>query len=240
MHRARTRPPDGRRVGRHQIDHARALPYAGTVAGAPLGAARAAGGGLFLALAHIAHCLQHLRRRLDVGQPQRDRMEPLVTRSALDQLHAQPIGIAKRDAALAHPRERPLEVDHVGRQRLHARFEIRYGVAKCACHARACPTGSSIDEGEEGQNRSRRSVLVAVVQMVGARIVEIHRTLDQPLRQRADIEVEVRLRRAADRGHVMQPGNGGLRTAVEIAHDRSPNSIPSHSRALNRPGFIGG
>src|SRR5690606_18589155 len=58
--------------------------------------------------------------------------------------------------------------------------------------------------GEEGQQCSGFAGLVAVVQVVCARIVEVHGGLHQPQPESAQIEVDVALWITTDRGDVVQ------------------------------------
>jgi hypothetical protein len=56
---------------------------------------------------------------------------------------------------------------------------------------------------EEGEDRAGLTCLVAVVQVVGAGIVEVDGFLDEPETERAGVEVEVAARGSSDRRHVM-------------------------------------
>src|SRR5258705_9599122 len=56
---------------------------------------------------------------------------------------------------------------------------------------------------EERHDAPRRPHLVAVVEMVGLRIVEVHRALHEPEPEQPAIEVEVPLRVTRDRGDVV-------------------------------------
>jgi hypothetical protein len=57
--------------------------------------------------------------------------------------------------------------------------------------------------GEEGQDRTGLAGLVAVVEVIGAGVVEVDGLLDQAQPENAGVKVEVALGRAGDGGHVM-------------------------------------
>jgi hypothetical protein len=60
--------------------------------------------------------------------------------------------------------------------------------------------------GEECDQRARLAGLVAVVQVVGAGVVEVDHRLHQPQAQHGVVKVRVGLRFSGDRGHMVQPG----------------------------------
>src|SRR5207245_11131341 len=69
--------------------------------------------------------------------------------------------------------------------------------------ARRLAPVSRAGPGEEGHDAARIADLVAEVEMVGLRIVEIHGALHQPEAEHAHVEVEVLLRVTRDRGDVV-------------------------------------
>src|SRR6267143_694890 len=69
--------------------------------------------------------------------------------------------------------------------------------------------GSGAGPGEEGHDASRSAHLIAVVEMVCLRIVEIHGALDEPEAEQPHVEVEVALGVARDRGDVMDAEHAG-------------------------------
>src|SRR5436190_20613453 len=56
---------------------------------------------------------------------------------------------------------------------------------------------------KEGQNCSGASCLVAIIEVIGAGIIEVHRLLDEAQPERARIEVEISRRPARYCGYVM-------------------------------------
>jgi len=72
-------------------------------------------------------------------------------------------------------------------------------------HPRAGMTGARARELEEGEDRARSAGLVAVVQVVDVRRVEVHRLLHESQPERTGVEVDVALRVGRDRGDVVQP-----------------------------------
>src|ERR1700704_3299335 len=68
-------------------------------------------------------------------------------------------------------------------------------------------TASRIRPGEKSQNAARRSGLVAEIEMIGCRIVEVHGALDEPHAEDTGIEIEISLRIARDTGNVMNAGS---------------------------------
>src|SRR5881396_1330776 len=78
----------------------------------------------------------------------------------------------------------------------------------------ACPLapGSRAGPGEEGHDAPRSADLIAEVEMVGLRIVEIHGALHQPEAEQPHVEVEVLLLVTRDRGDVMD--------AEDACHDQ--------------------
>ena len=88
--------------------------------------------------------------------------------------------------------------------------------------------------GEERQQAGRPARLVAVVEVVGVRRVEVHRLLDQPQAEHRGVEVDVPLRVAGDRGDVVQA----------VGRDRAhgnllPDAAGGRSCTRNYPGIRG-
>jgi hypothetical protein len=72
-------------------------------------------------------------------------------------------------------------------------------------HARATRRGML--PRKEGQDRAGVADLVAIIEMVGARIVEVDRLLDEAEPEGARIEIQVTPGVAGNRGHVMNAGH---------------------------------
>src|SRR5690606_12424513 len=76
---------------------------------------------------------------------------------------------------------------------------------------RTLPAAPRARPGEEGHDRPGRADLVAEVEVVGLRVVEVHRALDEPQPEEPDVEIEVPLRIARDRGDVVDAEDLGHR-----------------------------
>src|SRR5580658_5441270 len=61
---------------------------------------------------------------------------------------------------------------------------------------------------EEREDRSRMSDLVAVIQVVGPRIIKVDRLLDEAQPERTGVEVEIAVGPSRDSGHVMDARHG--------------------------------
>ena len=68
------------------------------------------------------------------------------------------------------------------------------------------PARARLLPGEEGQDRAGLAGLVAVIEVIGAWIVEVDGLLDQPQAERPGVEIEVPARGARDAGDVMDAG----------------------------------
>src|SRR6266496_2197303 len=81
--------------------------------------------------------------------------------------------------------------------------------------------------GEEGQDAAGRADLVAEVEVIGLRVVEVHRTLDQAEPEQAGVEIQVSLRVTRDGGDVMKAEDAGHDTLCACAStNQSHWSIP--------------
>ena len=61
---------------------------------------------------------------------------------------------------------------------------------------------------DKRDDRAGRSRLVAIIKVIGGRVVEIHRFLDQPQTEQTAVKIVVGLRIARDRTDVMETGEG--------------------------------
>src|SRR3954447_18100709 len=69
--------------------------------------------------------------------------------------------------------------------------------------AHSDPTRGHMLPGEERQDRAGLARLIAIVEAVGARIIEVDGLLDQPQSEDAGVEVEVAACGTCDRRHVV-------------------------------------
>src|SRR6476620_943689 len=90
----------------------------------------------------------------------------------------------------------------------------RYREGRGLRQAETAATGGSMLPRKERQNCPGASCLVAIIEVIGAGIIEVHRLLDKAQPQRARVEVEISGRLARYRGYVMD------------ASHRSPLSPP--------------
>src|SRR5437899_6325444 len=104
-----------------------------------------------------------------------------------------------------HLLPRPLKRDSVTHQPLDPESQRarQHGERRDGDLARPLAPGSRAGPGEEGHDAPRIADLIAEVEMVGLRIVEVHGALHQPETEQPHVEVEVLLRVTRDRGDVM-------------------------------------
>jgi len=72
--------------------------------------------------------------------------------------------------------------------------------------AAALSSPSRIRPGEKSENAARSSSYVAEVEVIGGRIVEVYRALDQPEAEGAGVEIQISLGVARNAGDVMNTG----------------------------------
>ena len=82
---------------------------------------------------------------------------------------------------------------------------------------------AGLSDREEGQDRPRLPRLVAVIEVVGAWIVEVDGLLHEPQAQNLPVEIEVALGRTGEGRDVVDPVCG---------HDRVSSAVPSRRRSL--------
>ena len=118
-----------------------------------------------------------------------------------DELQHQPIVVLEGN----HLPRRPLKRDSVTHQPLDPESQCarQHGERRDGDLARPLAPGSRAGPGEEGHDAPRIADLIAEVEMVGLRIVEVHGALHQPETEQPHVEVEVLLRVTRDRGDVM-------------------------------------
>src|SRR3954454_17669817 len=86
---------------------------------------------------------------------------------------------------------------------------------------------------EEGQKRRRATLLIAVVEVVGVRGVEVDGLLDQSQPEHLGVEVDVALRLGCDRGDMVQP----VRTDVGHRRYLLRNTGPAGGGLGSAPDF---
>ncbi len=140
---------------------------------------------------------------------------PRLGPGAADELEHQPVVVPEGN----HLPRRPLVCDSVTHQPLDPESQCAWEHGEGRDGDLACPLapGSRAGPREEGHDAPRTTDLVAEVEMVRLRIVEIHGALDQPEAEQPHVEVEVLLRVTRDCGDVMD--------AEDVRHDQySPNA----------------
>ena len=179
---------------------------------------------------HVQQPGQHPSGRFQGGLRHRDRVQPADrvlgghppgtvpagagVAGGGDQVDDEAVRVAQRQRRLAVAVDRPVGVDlQVGQvplppsQRLGRDAERGRGG-----QAGAVAPGGHPLPGEECQDRRRPPGRVPVVEVVGARVVEVHRLLDQPQPQHPGVEVDVALRVRRDGRDVVQAAR------ADVAH----------------------
>ncbi len=134
---------------------------------------------------------------------------PLRGAAAADDLQQEPVEVAEAQHALlaerAVPRFRPLEGHAVPEQPLHPEAERgrRDGEGRHGDLPGSGAAGAGAGPREEGHHAAGGAGLVREVEVVGARIVEVHGPLHETQAQHARVEVQCALRIARDRGDVV-------------------------------------
>src|SRR5260370_2525937 len=132
---------------------------------------------------------------------------PRLGAEVADDFEHQPIVVPERD----HLPGRPLVPDAVTHQPLDPESERAWQHGERCDGDLSSPVapGSGAGPGAEGHDTPRRAHVIAVVEMVSLRIVEVHGALDEPEAEQPDVEVEVALGVARDRGDVMNAEHAG-------------------------------
>src|SRR6266404_5109431 len=132
---------------------------------------------------------------------------PRLGAEVADDFEHQPIVVPERD----HLPGRPLVPDAVTHQPLDPESERAWQHGERCDGDLSSPVapGSGAGPGEESHDTPRSAHVIAVVEMVCLRIVEIHGALDEPEAEQPDVEVEVALGVARDRGDVMDAEHAG-------------------------------
>jgi hypothetical protein len=218
--------------------------------------------GLFLARKAHAECVHQQALALFVTvHPHRDRVDAaqrLLGRHAgrrpagmlgglpgrggrAHDLEHQPVRVAEGDHALTLAAGnaalgRAFEGDRVAHQALEPEAGRRRGGGERR-HRRLPRAGAAAPRPGPGKEREQapgRSVLVAEIEMIGLRIVEVDGALDQPEAQDAGVEIEVALRIAGDRGDVVDAQHP--RHVVRRPSTRNTTMCPNNAACTRNVG----
>src|SRR6266851_964222 len=153
------------------------------------------------------HAIKAVDRVLTRNAGGRSPGGPRLGAGVADDLEHQPIVVLERD----HVVGRPLVPDAVTHQPLDPESERvwQHGARRDGDLSSPVTPGSGAGPGEEGHDAPRSAHLIAVVEMVCLRIVEIYGALDESEAEQPDVEVEVALRVARDRGDVVDAEDAG-------------------------------
>jgi len=122
-----------------------------------------------------------------------------------DQFENEAVGISKRDDFVAEARRERARCDAVGEEAYAPKIQAArgYGKRRGVGLARARTAASDAGPREKREHGARRADAVAVVEMIGGRVVEIDGAFDQAQAERACVESEVAARITRDGGDVM-------------------------------------
>ena len=206
--RAGPLPPDGRCVRPQQVHHGPA-PF--PRCGEPVAPALRIG---LLADVRVAEQIgQHPGCRLGIAHPQRHGVEavvhwrlPAAGDAVFGQLDLQAVRVAEAEHLAAETQGRRAKVDGPLGEAAHPGVKpaVRHGIGHGTGHPGTRTPGAGVGEREEGHNGAGVPGLVAVVEVVGVGRVEVDGLLHEALAKGARVEVDVALRRAGDRSHVVQ------------------------------------
>jgi hypothetical protein len=123
-----------------------------------------------------------------------------------------PVAVLERERGFAEPLDGRIMGDALFDEALgpvadRAFRNAEYGLLRFADSE---PAGRRALPGEKGEDRARMAGRIAIVEVIGAGIVEIDRLLNQAQAERPGIEIEVAARRARDAGHMMDAARHGL------------------------------
>src|SRR5690606_10671990 len=69
---------------------------------------------------------------------------------------------------------------------------------------------------KDGHDGPRRTESVTIIEVIGSRVVEVHRLLDQPQTEQPPVEVEIALRVAANRRDMVDAGHPCTRLCTRL------------------------
>src|SRR3954466_9716703 len=124
---------------------------------------------------------------------------------ARNQLQEETVGIGETQNLVVEAAARALVLNTLRQKSLDPEAERprRYRQCHSGNLAAALPAAVRTRPGKKREQRAGTSDLVTVVEVIAARIVEVHRELDEAKSQDTGVEVQVSLRIAGDGGDVM-------------------------------------
>src|ERR1041385_1344409 len=158
-----------------------------------------------------------------------------------DQLEHQPIVVTERDRLLSArsgpPPGGPVVPDAMVNQPLQPEPESgrEHRERQHAHLSRSLAPAPRPGPREEGQDAAGCAGLVAEVEVVSLRIVEVHCALDEPEAEPAGVEIERALRIARDRGDVMDAQRGGQATTPSLGFGPARETKPGPRSAGASP-----
>src|SRR5262249_40620953 len=168
---------------------------------------------------HQRHTVKSADRMVDGNVAALPRWLGLGTWNA-NQGSVHAIGIDERQSRFAKTLFNPVVGDAFLNKAMRPIAERGRGHAKCGL-LRLTDTRTSLHgvlPGEEREDRTGVADLVAIVKVIGRRIIEVDRFLHEAKPENAGVEVEVALRLSRDGGHVMNAGHCALHISERSRH----------------------
>src|SRR5208282_2101834 len=119
-----------------------------------------------------------------------------------------PVAVLEREGRFAEPLGRRIMVDALLDETLGPVADRAFRDAEDGLlrFADSKPAGRRALPGEKGENRAGMARRIAVIEVIGAGVVEIDGLLHQAQAKRSGEEIEVAARRARNAGHMMDAG----------------------------------
>src|SRR6202171_1702060 len=127
-----------------------------------------------------------------------------------DELTHEPVVVLERDDALLFiAGSRLRKLDLLPYQPLYPETDRagEYREGGDGYLASTLPSSRCVRPGKESKNATRTPLLITEVKVIGGRVVEVYRTLDEPEPEDAGVEIEIPLGIARDTGDVMNTGS---------------------------------
>ena len=137
-----------------------------------------------------------------------------------DEFEDEAVGISKRDDFVAEAGRERAGCDAVGEEACAPKIQAtrRYGKRRGVGLARARTAAADAGPRKKRQHGARRADAVAVVKMIGGRVVEIDGALNEAQAERAGVESDVAPRITGDGGDVMEAGESERRGGGRGVH----------------------